>query len=147
MIAGKLVHLIEKHSDDLARGLMERLLNSERGADLRKVPREELQQRAYEVYRHLSDYVMTTTESEIERSYTAIGARRAAQGVAMSSLLYGILAVKEHLWEFLRHESVWDQAHELFQERELLQIVDQYFDRALYFAARGHEQATKARAN
>jgi hypothetical protein len=147
MIAGKLVHLIEKHSDELARGLMERLMSCERVADLRKVPREELQQRAYEVYRHLSDYVMTTTESEIEQSYTAIGARRAAQGVAVSSLLYAIIAVKEHLWDFLRHESVWDQAHELFQERELLQVVDRYFDRALYFAARGYEQATKGHAN
>ena len=147
MIAGKLVHLIEKHSDDLACGLMERLMSCERVADLRRVPREELQQRAYEVYRHLSDWVMTMTESEIERSYTAIGARRAAQGVALSSVIYAIIAVKEYLWEFLRRESVWDQAHELFQERELLHIVDQYFDRALYYAARGYEQAVKARAN
>lgn len=146
MIAGKLVHLIEKHSDDLARGLMERLMSCEKVADLRKVPQEELQQRAYEVYRHLSDWVMTTTESQIEQRYTAIGVRRAAQGVALSSLLYAIIAVKEHLWEFVRREAVWDQPYELFQERELIQILDQFFDRAMYYAARGYEEAAKTHA-
>lgn len=146
MIALRLVRLIEAHADQLARGLREKIQNCDRLPDMRKVPAEELDQRVYEVYRNLSDWLLYKTESDIERRYIAIGARRAAQGVALSQLLCAILAVKEHLWEFLNREGRVDRATELFQELELLQLVDQFFDRAVYYAAVGHERTRMARA-
>jgi len=36
-----------------------------------------------------------------------------------------------------------DRPLELYQEMELLRLVDQFFDRAVYYAARGHERAMK----
>jgi len=146
MIALRLVRLIETHSDQLARGLMEKLLRCERVADMRKVPAAELEQRVYEIYRNLSDWLLTKTDRDIERRYTAIGARRAAQGVALSNVLYAIVATKEHLWEFLGREGRVDRPVELFQELELFQLVDQFFDRALYFTACGYERARVAQA-
>jgi hypothetical protein len=141
MIAPKLVRLIETHSDQLAQSLIERLKGDERISDLRKVPPDELRQRAYEVYRNLSDWLLTKTESDVEQTYKAIGARRAAQGVALSHLIYGILAIKEHLWRFLAGEVVADRTVELFQELELFHSVDHFFDRAVYYAACGHESS------
>ena len=147
MYANRLVQMIETHSDALANGLMERVLNSEKLSDMRKVPPQELRQRAYEVYRHLSDWLLTKTEGDIERCYSAIGKRRAEQGVALSHFLGAILAVKEHLRAFLRREGLVDRHVELFLEMELLEMVDQFFDRALYYAARGYEQASKAHSS
>jgi hypothetical protein len=37
-----------------------------------------------------------------------------------------------------------DRPVELFQEKELFQLVDQFFDRAVYFAAIGHERYQSA---
>lgn len=146
MIATRLVRLIEEHSDDLAHGLMARLDRDPRLAELRRVPAAELRQRVYEVYRHMSDWLLNKTESEIEARYTAIGARRAIQGVPLSQVIFALHAVKEYLWEFLQREGLVERHVELFQEIELLRLVERFFDRAIYFAARGYEQAEKARA-
>jgi hypothetical protein len=146
MIAQRMVGLVETHSEQLVRGLIEKLLNSEKMSDMRKVPLPELQQRVYEIYHNLNDWLETKTEGDIERWFTAVGARRASQGVALSHLVCALLAVKEHLWEFLAREAMLDRPLELYQEMELLRLVDQFFDRAVYYAARGHERAQKTRA-
>ena len=146
MIAARLVRLIQAHSEELAKRLVEKGLSSERMSDMRKVPREELQLRAYEIYHNLSDWLLTKTESDIEKRYTAIGARRARQGVALSHLLYAIMLVKENLFEFLERQGLVEFPIELYQQLELFQLVDKFFNRAIYYAARGYESARAARA-
>ena len=146
MIAARFVRLIQAHSEELAKRLVEKGLSSERMSDMRKVPREELQLCAYEIYHNLSDWLLTKTESDIEKRYTAIGARRAGQGVALSHLLYAIMLVKENLFEFLERQGLVEFPIELYQQLELFQLVDKFFDRAIYYAARGYESAQVARA-
>jgi hypothetical protein len=146
MIAPSLVRLIETHSDQLAQGLLERFLGDPRIADIRKVPQDELRERSREIYRNLSDWLLTKTESDVERTYGAVGARRAAQGVSLSHLVGAILTTKEHLWAFLREEVSSERPVELFQELELFHLVDQFFDRAVYYAALGYERQKPARA-
>jgi len=146
MYAPRLVELIEKHSEELARGLMEKLTHSEKASEMRKVPEAELRQRIYEVYRNLGDWLLNKTEADVERLYTEIGGRRAAQGVALSHVLYALMGVKEHLWSYLRFAGLVDRHVELFQELELLQMVDLFFDRAAYYLVRGYEEAVKVKA-
>jgi hypothetical protein len=146
MIAIRLVRLIEAHSDDLARSLMEKLQTSTQLEDLHRVPREELEGRVKEIYGNLCNWLVRKTERDIERRYLSIGMRRAAQGVRLSTVIFAILATKEHLWEFLEREGLVDRPLELFQEIELLRLVEKFFDRAVYYAARGYEMAEKSRA-
>ena len=94
MIALRLVHLIENHSDELAETLTHRLLSSDRTHGLRKVPDAELHQRCHDVYRHLSDWLMTKTESEIQDVYGALGARRANAARYSSKARYLVIASK-----------------------------------------------------
>jgi acyl-ACP thioesterase len=141
-----MVEVIETHSEDLARGLLEKILSSERMSDMNKVPRPELQQRVFEVYHNLRDWLVSKTDSDIERWYSAIGARRYSQGVRLSHLICAILAVKEHLWAFMRREVVLDRPMDIYQEFELFQMVDQFFDRAVYYTVHGYEQARSARS-
>ena len=146
MLAVRLVRLIESHSEQLSRGLTEKVWNSPKCSDLHKVPADELQARTHEVYRNLSDWLMNKTEAELERRYTEIGARRARQGVAFSHFVWAITATKEHVHSFVQREGLVDSAMELHGELELLHLLDQFFDRALYYAAVGYEQAHIARA-
>jgi len=146
MIAIRLVRLIEAHCDDLARSLMEKLQTSTQLDDLHRVPREELEERVKEIYGNLCNWLLRKTERDIERLYTSIGMRRAAQGVRPSTVIFAILATKEHLWEFLEREGLVDRPLELFQEIELLLRVEKFFDRAVYYAARGFELAERSRA-
>jgi hypothetical protein len=146
MIALRLVHLIESHSEELAEGLTKKLLSSDRTRDLRKVPADELHHRCHEIYRNLSDWLLNKTEHDIEKVYKALGARRAAQGVSIAGLMWAILLTKEHLWAFLEWEGVHGGLHNVFGELELLRLLDQFFDRAVYYAAEGYEQAITSKA-
>jgi hypothetical protein len=139
LIATRLVGLIEEHAEVLARGITKKLLSNERTADLRTVAPDELEHRVYEVLSHLSLWLMTKTEADIEFRYSTIGARRAVQGVRLSNLVWAISVVKEHLLKFLSQEAFLDHAVELFQQIELMRIMDQFFGRVLYYTAQGYE--------
>jgi hypothetical protein len=146
MIALRLVRLIETHSEELAEGLTQKLLASSRTSDLRKVPANELHQRCHEIYRNLSSWLMTKTEHDIESVYKALGARRAGQGISIAALTWAILLTKEHLWSFLDREGLYGGLHNVFGELELLRQLDQFFDRAVYYATEGYEQALAEKA-
>lgn len=139
MLAVKLVRLIEKHSEQLSGELNEKVWSSPRCSDLHKVPPDELEARTREIYRNLSDWLLNKTEAELEQRYTELGARRAGQGVAYSHFLRAITATREHLRAFVQREGLSDSAMELHGELELMHLLGQFFDRALYYAAVGYE--------
>jgi len=146
MLAYRLVRLIETHSDALAASLLTKVEQSELTQGYRNVPPEELKQRVYEIYRHLGDWLLGKSEFDIEQRYLEIGARRAHQHVPLSQVVWTITLTKENLWEFLKQESVPDRPVEVFGELEMLQLLEQFFDRAIYYAAIGHERVTAAHA-
>ncbi len=146
MLATRLVRLIELHADELSQRLIRKLEEDARCRELRKVPVEELRARSYEVYRHLADWLVRKPETDLQQAYVEIGARRARQDVAFSHVLFALTATKEELWRFLQDEGVITQPTELFGEMELFRLLDQFFDRALYYAASGYEQARRGKA-
>jgi len=141
MLLYRLVRLIESHSEALASSLLVKVQESEHTPELRKVAREEVRERAYEIYRHLGDWLLGKSEFDIEKLYLEIGTRRARQGVPLSQVVMAIILTKENLWEFLRKESPLDRPVEVFGELEMLQLLEQFFDRAIFYAALGYEQA------
>jgi hypothetical protein len=140
MLAMRLVRLIESHSEQLSRDLSEKVWNSPRCSDLRKVPANELEARTREIYRNLSDWLMGKTEADVEHRYIELGATRAQQGVAYSHFVWAITATREHMRDFVQREGLSDSAMELHGELELMHLLGQFFDRALYYAAVGYER-------
>ena len=144
MLLYRLVRLIETHSQALAASLLLRVQESDQVGDYRNVPPEELKQRVYEIYRHLGDWLLGKTEFDIETRYLEIGARRAQQQVPFSQVAMVIVLTKENLWEFLKKESAMDRPVDVFGEMEMLQLLEQFFDHAIYYAALGYERAMAA---
>jgi len=140
MIALRLTRFVEEHSDELAAGLTRHIQASKRSQALR-VPLNELHESCYEIYRNLSDWLLNKTDHDIERVYKQLGARRASQGVALADLVWALFQTKEQLWGFLEREGLYAQPHDLFGEFELLRLLDQFFDRAVYHATVGYEAA------
>jgi hypothetical protein len=139
MIALRLVRLIESHSEQLVESLVHKVERSSRAADLRKIPPQEIRERAREVYRNLSDWILTKTEDDIERVYTPLGRRRAEQGVSLSALCWALMMTEENLWDFLELEGMREKPLEILGGFELLRLLDQFFDQAIYFATLGYE--------
>ena len=144
MLAYRLVRLIETHSDALAAGLLEKVQSSELTRAYHNVAPEELRQRVYEIYRNLGDWLLGKSAFDIEQRYEEIGTRRVHQGVPISELIWVIILTKENLWEFLKKENVMERPVEVFGELEMMQLLDQFFDRAIYYASVGYERALLA---
>jgi hypothetical protein len=137
----RLVRLIETHSQSLAECLLDRVQNSELTQTYQNVPGAELQERVYEIYRHLGEWLIGKDESYLEQRYLQIGARRAGQRVPLSEVIWVIVLTKENLWEFIQKEAVLERPVEVFGELEMLQFLEQFFDRAIYYASVGYEMA------
>jgi hypothetical protein len=140
MFSYRLVRLIESHADALAAGLEERVHENLQVTHFRDISAIELRERVYEIYRHLGEWLLGKNELDIEHRYREIGARRAQQKVPLSEVVQAIVLTKENLWEFLKSEAVMDRAIEIMGELELLQMLEMFFDRAIYYAAVGYEE-------
>jgi hypothetical protein len=141
MLGMKLVRLIETHSEALSRGLAEELLKSERTRDFRNIPLEDLQLAAAEVYRNLGEWLLQKTESDISRRFKGIAGRRAGQGIGIHQYVWALMLTRDQLLRFLRREGFADTIVELHGELELHHLLNQFFDRAIYYAILGHDQA------
>jgi len=145
LAAQRLVRLIETHSDGLAASLLERTRQSEKTRNyIDKVPPEDLRQRVYDIYHHLGQWLISKKESDVEQRYLEIGALRLRQGVLLSQLIWAILLVKDNLFDFLNREAAIERPSEVFGELEILQLLDQFFERAVYYAAVGYERGRTA---
>ncbi len=147
IITYRFVRLIEDHSDALATSLLHKVQTSARTESYcDRVPAGDLKHRVYEIYRHLGEWLLHKNEADIEERYTAIGSRRAQQGVPLSELIWAIVLTKHNLWEFILDEAYPDRPVEILGRQELLQLLDQFFDRAIHSAAVGYEWAMEATA-
>ncbi len=108
--------------------------------DSSNLPAGELTLVVGEMYHGMGQWLMGKSEADIERRYTRIGQRRATQGVPLSQIIWTIALVKENLWEYVQTNNLGTPV-ELFGELEILQLLDQFFDRAMYYAAYGYEHA------
>jgi hypothetical protein len=143
MFAVRLVQLIETHADKLSEALIHKLKNADECSELlNKVPAHELKQRTHEIYRHLGDWLLSKTLSEVEERYIALGVRRARQGVPFSQVMFAIQTTKHVLWDYLLLEGLLEP-EDLIGEIELVRSLGLFFDRALFYSAIGYEQVWK----
>ena len=143
MLGIRLVRLIEEHSGDLARGVTAKIRNSERTSDFRGIPAEELRLAAAEVYRNLGEWLLQKTEGDVEARFRAVGARRATEGIRVHQLVWALVLSREHLWQFLRQQGLADNVVMLYGELELQRLLSHFFDRAIYYAVVGYQEAAE----
>jgi hypothetical protein len=142
MLLYRLVRMIETRSQELAACLLDRVQNSRFTQTYhRNVPPDELKERVYEIYRHLGEWLIGKDKLHLEQRYLQIGARRASQQVPVSEVIWVIVLTKGNLWDFIRTEAVLESPAEILGEMEMLQLLEQFFDRAIYYAAIGYERA------
>jgi hypothetical protein len=145
LLAYRLLRLVETHSDALAAGLLERTSHSPLLPDYAHVPPEELRERVHEIYQHLAEWLLGKGDVDVEQRYLEIGAKRAEQDVALSQLIWAIILTKKNLWDFLKQEAVLDRPVEIAGELEVEELLDQFFDHAIFYAAVGYERASESK--
>lgn len=141
----RLVHRIEEDAADMASAFVDQIERDPQVSGyLDHVPGPELWKRVHEIYRHLGEWMSTRTAADVERHYREIGARRAQQGLALSKLLYVILATKGFLEEYVRtHRPPLQQPSEVLADLEMEHLLDQFYNHAIVSAAAGYEEAVE----
>ena len=79
-----------------------------------------------------------STEEQIKQSFRDLGARRQAQGVPLHELLSAIMLLKRQMWAHARSQGVWQRPMEMYRVMELQSRFAVFFDRAMYYSARGY---------
>jgi hypothetical protein len=145
MFGLKLVRVIERHSEELALELARQVRGSERTCDFKKIPSEELHLAALDVYRHLEEWLLQKREEDIEKRFRTIAASRAARGVRLPQLVWALIISRNNLWCFLQRDCFNDNILQVIGELEVERMLNQFFDRAVYYSILGYEEALAMR--
>jgi hypothetical protein len=142
MRALKLVQHMKANAGRMSEALIRKIRASDRCSELLvRVPPEEHKQYALDIYSDLTAWLATETESSIEDRYVALGIQRAQQGVPFSDLFWAVCIANEYLWEYMQQECLFEEPVEFWGGVQLLRSLNQFFDRALYFASIGYQEA------
>jgi hypothetical protein len=136
-----LVHLIETHSDEIAKILATTIKPSAQMMEVQGAPKFELLLIVVrDLLQQLREWLLNNRKTEIEAHYRETGAWLAGQEVAAAEACRIVVVTKEHLWRYLQEQALPNPV-ELYGEMELLWILSQFFDRALCCIVEGYGQS------
>jgi hypothetical protein len=146
MLSARLVQTIENHAEELTEGVIRELQRNPRTPAYHRLSREELHHRVYNVYRNLGRWIGEKNEAPLEAAYGELGRTRCAEGIALSEVVLALYVVKERLRDYIQQITAASSAIELYQEEELLLLIERFFDKAVYNTVRGYETAERSAA-
>jgi hypothetical protein len=145
MRAPKLVQHLQANAQNMSERLIEKVRNSHRCSELSvKLSAEEHKRYAMDIYHDLVEWLSSESDSLIVDRYVRLGRRRAQQGIPFSHLFWAVCITREYLWEYIQQECLLDEPVEFWGGMMLLHSLNQFFDRALYFALVGYQNADES---
>lgn len=135
-----LMKQIETHAEQLTERVIQAIRTSPRTKSLGRVSEEEMKRRFFELFRNFGHWLSEKGEAEIEAIYGEIGSRRCREGTPLNELLYALVLVKQHVWDYIEKNVVPASEGNLYQEELVIGMLSKFFDRALYHTVRGYEE-------
>lgn len=143
--AKNLVHLIERNAESLARRWLEVVRTHPGTPTFHRWDERQLYTRVFKVYSQLGQSISErTTKKDIAREYVALGRQRYAEGFALSEVIQALIISRRVLWFKIQSDGFLDTALDLNLALDLNNKVLVFFDRAIYYAALGYEEAAAA---
>jgi len=149
--------LIEAHADALTQDALNDLLTNAHTPSFHK-SLEELAERVYATYHNVGTWIGNPNEEAVAAEYETWGALRFRQGIPLSEIVYALNRLKYHLSRFVRDYGLVDFSGDrvpggdligvqLYSIQELNYMVGEFFDRAMYYLARGYEKEAQRQTN
>ena len=135
-----LMNQIELHAEQLTERVIKAVRTSPQTAFLRELSEDELKRRFLDLYRNLGRWLSEKGEDAIEATYGEIGRGRCRQGVPLNELIYALILVKQHLWDYVVTNLMPVSEGRVYEEELVDQMIGKFFDRALYHTVRGYEE-------
>jgi hypothetical protein len=158
MHSTRLIELIETHADGLTQDALKDLATNPHTRSFRLVPPDELEARIFATYHNLGKWIGDPNDDAVRAEYESWGAERLRQGIPLSEIVYALILIKHHLRRFVRDHGLVEFSGDrlvpgdligvqLHGIQELNYLVGEFFDRAMYYLARGYEQEANRRPN
>jgi hypothetical protein len=142
MRAGKLVAHMKANVERVSEEVTKKIRASQKCVELSRTLTVDEQNRATaDIYRDLTTWLATESDSGIEQRYVVLGLLRAQQGVPFSNLFWAVCIAQEYLWQYMQQETLLEEPVEFWGGVILLSSMTQFFNRVVYFALQGYEQA------
>ena len=157
MISAKLIELIETHANSLTMDVARDLSTNPRTTGFRAVREGDLEQRVFQLFHHLGNWIGSPTSERVEAEFVEWGRRRFGQGIPLSEIVYAIIVLKHHLRRYIRDNGLVDAAFPRIEGDYVLPMhlhglqdlntrVGEFFDEALYHLTRGYEMEARLTA-
>ena len=141
MISEKLVEMIKENADTLTNRLCKDLLSREETKGYRKLNKDSVYERVYDVYSRLDSWLVgDKVRGEIKGHYMKLGKQRFHEGIPLSDVVMALQLIKRHLWLYVQEMNYFDSSFQLMQALEFNNRVVWFFDRAIYFTCVGYEE-------
>jgi hypothetical protein len=157
MISAKLIELIQIQAKNLTRDVAQDLVTNPRTPGFRAVLKDDLEQRVFELFHHLGNWIGNPKSEKVEAEFSEWGRRRFHQGIPLSEIVYAMIMLKQHLRRYIHDNGLVDAAFprtesdyvlpmHLYSLQDLNNRVGEFFDEALYYLARGYEAEARLSA-
>ena len=157
MISAQLVEMIQIHASRMTSDVVQDLVTSERTRGFRTVHRRDLEERIYEIFHHLGDWIGSPRHERVRLEFAEWGRQRFGQGIPLSEVVCAVTLLKRHLRAYIHDNGLVDAAFPRVEQEYILPMhlhslqdlnaqVGTFFDEALYELARGYEGAAKQAA-
>jgi hypothetical protein len=156
MLGPRLLQLIQVHAGPLTRDVVKDLQTNQRTSTFRRLDPADVETRIAALFYNLGKWIGDADEDAVKAEYEDMGRARFRDGVQVSELVYALVITKHHLRRYIREHGLVDFVGDRIAAQELLPVelhsiqelnyqVGEFFDRALYYLARGYEFEAAAR--
>jgi hypothetical protein len=140
MLISNLMLSIQTHAEKLTADFVSDLETSPNTRHFAQFSREELTNGARTLYTRLAEWLAEKRIDEIELSFRSRARRQRQAGIPLSEIVWAVMLLKKHVWEFVKRNSIVDSIADLYQRDEAVILIGEFFDRLLYVTVQGYEE-------
>jgi hypothetical protein len=132
-------YLIETHSDELYERWLKEVQQNPDTRTYHQYPRIQALGQIRNIYKNLKEMIDSDNRDRIELIYSNLGADRFQQGFKLSEVLKALILSRRVLWDFIENHGFYN-ALEFREAMDFRYRILLFFDRAMFFVAKGYEQ-------
>jgi len=155
LLSARLIELIQTHAESLTRDVLKDYATNPRTRQWKVVPGAELEQRVHRTFLNLGNWIGDPREDAVQAEYEEWGRKRYRNGIPLSEIVYALILLKQHLRKYIREHGLVEYSGDrqspqeflpvhMYGIQELNSLVGDFFDKALYYLARGYEMEALA---
>jgi hypothetical protein len=147
MLSGKLIRLIETHSDEISRRALRQIREDPNLKEIHRLPDSELRDRWKIVLQNLGHWLSAGKEARLIYQYEELGRARFAEHVPLHETVRALHILRNQMIDFLSEQGLPENTMQVYAEEEMEYRVTRFFDELVYRFVRGYEEAMKMAAH